>query len=47
MKEMEDPWQKAYDFAVEVARIAGEVGKVRVPGWEWVPLNILFPSGLV
>lgn len=29
---MEDPWQKAYDFAVEVARIAGEVGKV--PGFQ-------------
>lgn len=26
---MADPWQSAYDFAVEVARIAGEVGKVR------------------
>lgn len=44
---MEDPWQKAYEYAVEVARIAGEVGKVRFRVWKWVPLYILFPSGLV
>lgn len=39
-KEMEDPWQKAYDYAVEVARIAGEVGKVWFQGWKRVPWYI-------
>lgn len=28
LQDMADEWQSAYDYAVEVARIAGKVGKV-------------------
>lgn len=47
LQDMADPWQSAYDYAVEVARTAGEVGKVGFQGWKWVQVCILFPSGLV
>lgn len=47
VQEMADLWQSAYDYAVEVARIAGEVGKVRFQGRKWVHVYILFPSGRV
>lgn len=29
---MEDPWESAYEFAVEVARLAGEVGAAGAEG---------------
>lgn len=44
---MADPWQSAYDYAVEVARIAGEVGGVSFQGRKWVHVYIWFRSGLV
>lgn len=34
LQDMADEWQRAYEYAVEVARKAGKVGKVGFQDWK-------------